>query len=156
MTNENTVTLFPCKDAATDGCPNDTSAPDTHCADCQLFHEEMAATKAFLADDSWKPVEDEKPLIGFETVEIPQIIDRKECDLVLTEEPAKPDLNAVCYTMNAAEVDAQAALFQIAEVLNKYQETLKQIDGVLASYTVSDDEVNAAIAGIFYEIAEAN
>lgn len=71
-------------------------------------------------------------------------------------ETTTADLDSVCYTMNAAEVDAQAALFQIAEVLGKYQDTLKQIDSVLASYTVTDEEVNAAIAGIFYEIAEAN
>jgi len=156
MTNENTVTLFPCKDAASDGCPNDTTQPDTHCADCHLFHEEMAAAQSLLADDSWKSPADSiaavdaalAPLVaGFETVEVAPAV---------APEPAKPDLDSVCYTMNAAEVDAQAALFEIAAVLAKYQDTLKQIDGVLASYTVSDEEVNAAMADIFYEIAEAN
>lgn len=62
-------------------------------------------------------------LPGFQIVEIPV-------------EPVKPDLDAVCYTMNAAEVDAQAALYEIAAVLAKYQDTLKQIDGVLAAYEV--------------------
>ena len=52
-------------------------------------------------------------------------------------ETTTADLDSVCYTMNAAEVDCQAALFQIAAVLNKYQETLKQIDTVLASYEVN-------------------
>lgn len=150
MTNENTVTLFPCRDAASDGCPNTTVAPDTHCADCHLFHEEMAATRALLDDESWKSPADSiaavdaalAPLAGFEVVEVnvlpdpPAEIIVKESDLVLTEEADKPDLDAVCYTMNAAEVDAQAALFEIVAVLGKYQETLKQIDTVLASYEV--------------------
>ena len=128
MTNENTVTLFPCKDAAVDGCPNDTSAPDTHCADCQLFHEEMAKGESLLMDESWKPVDDERPLIGFETVELEK----------LPEPPVEiivPNLDNH-YVMNAAEVDAQAALYEIAAVLAKYQDTLKQIDTALASYEV--------------------
>lgn len=62
-------------------------------------------------------------LPGFQIVEIPV-------------EPVKPDLDAVCYTMNAAEVDCQAALYEIVAVLGKYQETLKQIDTVLATYEV--------------------
>ena len=155
MTNTNntdTVTLFPCKDAATDGCPNDTTQPDTYCADCFLFHEEMAATRALLDDDSWKSPADSiaavdaalAPLVaGFEVVEFKGDVDNlpvivhaeQESDLVIVED-SKPNLDAVCYTMNAAEVDCQAALFEIAAVLNKYQETLKQIDGVLASYEV--------------------
>lgn len=150
MTNENTVTSFPCRDSQTDGCPNTTVAPDTHCADCHLFHEEMAAAKALLADDSWKPAVDSisvvdaalAPLVGFEVVEVnvlpapPAEIIVQECDLVLTEEADKPDLDSVCYTMNAAEVDAQAALYEIAAVLAKYQDTLKQIDTALAAYEV--------------------
>jgi len=148
MTNENIVTLFPCKDAAVDGCPNDTSAPDTHCADCHLFHEEMAATKALLADDSWKPVDTlpappSEIVLGFEAVEFKGDVDNlpvivhavQESDLIIAEEQ-KPDLDSVCYTMNAAEVDAQAALYEIAAVLAKSQDTLKQIDTVLASYEV--------------------
>lgn len=133
MTNENTVTLFPCRDSASDGCPNTTVAPDTYCADCHLFYEEMASHRALLDDESWKTPADSiaavdaaiAPLVaGFETVEVAPV------------EPAKPDLDAVCYTMNAAEVDAQAALFEIVAVLGKYQDTLKQIDTVLASYEV--------------------
>lgn len=134
--NTNPVTLFPCKDAAVDGCPNDTTQPDTHCADCHLFHEEMAATRSLLDDESWKSPADSiaavdaalAPIVaGFETVEVAPAV---------APEPAKPDLDSVCYTMNAAEVDAQAALFEIAAVLAKYQDTLKQIDTVLASYEV--------------------
>lgn len=152
MTNENTVTLFPCRDSQTDGCPNTTVAPDAHCADCHLFHEEMAATRALLDDESWKSPADSiaavdaalAPLVaGFEVVEfkgdvdnLPAIVHAEQpADLVIAEEQ-KPDLHSVCYTMNAAEVDAQAALYEIAAVLAKYQDTLKQIDGVLAAYEV--------------------
>ena len=151
MTNENTVTLFPCRDAATDGCPNDTSAPDTHCADCHLFHEEMATAQSLLADESWRSPADSiaavddalKPLIGFEVVEfkgdvdnLPVIIHAEQpADLIIAEETPKFDLNNH-YTMNAAEVDCQAALYEIVAVLGKYQDTLKQIDTVLASYEV--------------------
>jgi hypothetical protein len=46
-------------------------------------------------------------------------------------------LEGICYTMNAAEVDCQAALHEIVAVLGKYQNTLKQIDTVLASYGVN-------------------
>lgn len=135
MTNENTVTLFPCRDAASDGCPNTTVAPDTHCADCHLFYEEIESAKALLADESWKSPADSiaavdaalAPLAGFEVVEVAPVVQTEQ---------EKPDLDSVCYTMNAAEVDAQAALYEIAAVLNKYQETLKQIDTVLASYEV--------------------
>lgn len=128
MNDTNTVTLFPCKDAASDGCPNDTTQPDTHCADCHLFYEELESAKALLADDSWKsPVESSEIVAGFEVVEVVPAV---------APEPAKPDLDSVCYTMNAAEVDAQAALYEIAAVLAKYQDTLKQIDGVLAAYEV--------------------
>lgn len=135
MTNENTVTLFPCRDAASDGCPNTTVAPDTHCADCHLFYEEIESAKALLADESWKSPADSiaavdaalAPLAGFEVVEVAPVVQTEQ---------EKPDLDSVCYTMNAAEVDAQAALYEIAAVLNKYQDTLKQIDTVLASYEV--------------------
>lgn len=153
MTNENTVTLFPCRDAATDGCPNDTSAPDTYCADCHLFHEEMAAAQSLLADESWKSPADSiaavdaalAPLVaGFEVVEfngdvdnLPVIVHAEQpADLIIAEEADKPDLDAVCYTMNAAEVDCQAALYEIVAVLGKYQDTLKQIDAVLSTYEV--------------------
>lgn len=151
MTNENTVTLFPCRDSQTDGCPNTTVAPDTHCADCHLFHEEMAATRALLDDESWKSPADSiaavdaalAPLAGFEIVEFKGDVDNlpvivhaaQESDLIIEEESPKFDLNNH-YTMNAAEVDCQAALFEIVAVLGKYQETLKQIDTVLATYEV--------------------
>ena len=62
-------------------------------------------------------------LPGFEVVQVPA-------------EPVKPDLDAVCYTMNAAEVDCQAALFEIVAVLAKYQDMLKQLDTALAPYEV--------------------
>lgn len=135
MNDTNTVTLFPCKDAATDGCPNTTVAPDTHCADCHLFYEEIESAKALLADDSWKSPADSiaavdaalAPLAGFEVVEVAPVVQTEQ---------DKPDLHSVCYTMNAAEVDAQAALFEIVAVLGKYKDTLKQIDTVLASYEV--------------------
>ena len=129
MNNENTVTLFPCQDAAVDGCPNDTSAPDTHCADCHLFHEEMAKGESLLMDESWKPVDDERPLIGFETVELEKLPD-PPAEIIV------PNVDNH-YVMNAAEVDAQAALYEIAAVLAKYQNTLKQIDTALASYGVN-------------------
>ena len=151
MNNENTMTSFPCRDSQTDGCPNTVTVADSHCADCAEFHASMAEAKTLLADDSWKSPADSiaavdaalAPLVaGFEVVEVnvlpnpPAEIIVNECDLVLTEEADKPDLDSVCYTMNAAEVDAQAALFEIVAVLGKYQETLKQIDTVLASYEV--------------------
>jgi len=134
MTNENTVTLFPCKDAVSDGCPNTTVAPDTYCCDCHLFYEEIAESQKLLNDESWKSPADSIAAVDaarsvlphFEIVDIPEPL----------PEPVKPDLDGVCYTMNAAEVDCQAALFEIAAVLAKYQDTLKQIDTVLASYEV--------------------
>jgi len=120
MTNESTVTLFACKDAAVDGCPNMTDVADTHCADCAAFHADMAETQKLLNDESWKPV-DELPappseiVLGFEVVEV-------------TPVEQKPDLDAVCYTMNAAEVDCQQALFQIADIMRNLSKSLNDLD----------------------------
>jgi hypothetical protein len=46
-------------------------------------------------------------------------------------EPVKPDLDSVCYTMNAAEVDCQAALFQIADILRNLSKSLNDVDNAL-------------------------
>lgn len=125
MTNENTVTLFACKDASVDGCPNTTDIADTHCADCAAFHADMAETHALLNDDSWKPVADSIAVIdaalapivaGFEVVDITPV------------EPVKPDLDSVCYTLNAAEVDCQQALFQIVDIMRNLSKSLNDLD----------------------------
>lgn len=139
MTNENT---FPCRDAATDGCPNTTVAPDTHCADCHLFYEELESAKALLADDSWKSPADSIATVdaalsllpGFEVVpfkgdvdNLPVIVHAEQSDLIIVED-AKPDLDSVCYTMNAQEVDAQNALREIVAILTNLQTSLKACD----------------------------
>jgi hypothetical protein len=55
---------------------------------------------------------------GFQIVEIPV-------------EPAKPDLDSVCYTMNAAEIDCQQALFQIVDILRNLNNSLNAVDNAL-------------------------
>lgn len=60
-------------------------------------------------------------LPGFQIVEIPV-------------EPVKPDLDAVCYTMNAAEVDCQAALYEIVAVLKNYKANLDTFANALNMY----------------------
>ena len=52
---------------------------------------------------------------GFEIVEIPV-------------EPVKPDLDSVCYVMNAAEVDCQQALFQIVDIMRNLSKSLNDLD----------------------------
>ena len=52
---------------------------------------------------------------GFEIVEIPV-------------EPVKPDLDSVCYVMNAAEIDCQQALFQIADIMRSLSKSLNDLD----------------------------
>ena len=139
MTNESTVTLFACKDAAVDGCPNMTDVADTHCADCAAFHADMAETQKLLNDESWKPV-DELPappseiVLGFEVVEfkgdvdnLPVIIHAEQSDLQIVEDE-KPDLDSVCYTLNAAEVDCQQALFQIVDIMRNLSKSLNDLD----------------------------
>jgi hypothetical protein len=54
---------------------------------------------------------------GFEIVQIPVEV-----------EPVKPDLDAVCYTMNAAEVDCQQALFQIVDIVRNLSKSLNDLD----------------------------
>jgi hypothetical protein len=130
MTNENTVTLFACKDAAVDGCPNVTDVADTHCADCAEFHASMAETRALLNDDSWKPNDSIAavdaalaPLVtGFEVVEVAPVVESPE---------DKPDLDSVCYTMNAAEIDCQQALFQIADIMRNLSKSLNDLDNAI-------------------------
>lgn len=135
MTNENSI-LFPCIDNQNDGCRNMVSTLGAHCPDCAEFHASMAEAKTLLADESWKSPADSisvvdaalAPIVaGFEVVEVAPVV---------KTEQDKPDLDSVCYTMNAAEVDAQAALYEIAAVLAKYQDMLKQIDAALAPYEV--------------------
>ncbi len=126
MTNENTVTSFACKDSVADGCPNVTAVADTHCADCAAFYAEIADAQALLNDDSWKPndsiaVVDAAlaPLVvGFEVVQVAPV----------EVEPAKPDLDSVCYTMNAREIDAQEALRQAVDILRNLQKSLNDLD----------------------------
>ena len=159
MTNENTVTSFPCKDSAADGCPNTVAAADTHCADCAEFHASMAETKAMLNDDSWKPVADTiaavdaalAPLVaGFEIVTLPDgavdnlpvIVHAEQSDLVIVEDD-KPDLDSVCYTMNAAEVDCQAALFQIVDILRNLNKSLNDVDNALEIIESNCDRTEA-------------
>lgn len=55
---------------------------------------------------------------GFQIVEIPV-------------EPVKPDLDSVCYTMNAAEIDCQQALFQIVDILRNLNNSLNAVDNAL-------------------------
>jgi hypothetical protein len=57
---------------------------------------------------------------GFQIVQIPVEV-----------EPAKPDLDSVCYTMNAAEVDCQQALFQIADIMRNLSKSLNAVDNAL-------------------------
>jgi hypothetical protein len=54
---------------------------------------------------------------GFQIVQIPVEV-----------EPVKPDLDSVCYTMNAAEVDCQQALFQIVDILRNLNKSLNDLD----------------------------
>ena len=127
MTNENTLTSFPCKDAAVDGCPNVTAVADTHCADCAEFHTSMAETRALLNDDSWKPNDSIAavdaalaPLVaGFEVVEVAPVVEVPE---------EKVDLDTVCYVMNAAEVDAQDALRQIVAIMRDLRKSVDDLD----------------------------
>lgn len=44
------------------------------------------------------------------------------------------DLDSVCYTMNAAEVDCQAALYEIVAVLKNYKANLDTIANALNMY----------------------
>lgn len=142
MTNENTMTSFPCRDSQTDGCPNTVTVADTHCPDCADFHASMAESKALLADDSWKsPAESIASvdaalslLPGFEVVpfkgdidNLPVIVHAEQSDLIIVED-AKPDLDSVCYTMNAQEVDAQNALREIVAILSNLQKSLNACD----------------------------
>ncbi len=54
---------------------------------------------------------------GFQIVQIPVEV-----------EPVKPDLDSVCYTMNAAEIDCQAALFRIVDILRNLNKSLNDLD----------------------------
>lgn len=141
MTNENSI-LFPCIDNQNDGCPNMVAVLGSHCPDCAEFHANMAESKALLADDSWKsPAESIASvdaalslLPGFEVVpfkgdidNLPVIIHAEQSDLIIVED-AKPDLDSVCYTMNAQEVDAQNALREIVAILSNLQKSLNACD----------------------------
>jgi hypothetical protein len=80
------------------------------------MNETTTATESIAAVDAALA-----PLAGFEVVEVPV-------------EPVKPDLDSVCYTMNAAEVDAQAALYEIVAVLKNYKANLDTFANALNMY----------------------
>lgn len=44
---------------------------------------------------------------------------------------AKPDLDTVCYVMNAQEVDAQNALREIVAIMNNLKQTVNNLDNAL-------------------------
>jgi hypothetical protein len=73
------------------------------------MNETTTATESIAAVDTALP--------GFEVVQIPVEV-----------EPEKPDLDSVCYVMNAAEVDCQQALFQIADIMRNLSKSLNDLD----------------------------
>jgi hypothetical protein len=76
------------------------------------MNETTTATESIAAVDTVLP--------GFEVVQIPVEV-----------EPVKPDLDAVCYTMNAAEVDCQQALFQIVDIMRNLSKSLNDLDNAI-------------------------
>lgn len=77
------------------------------------MNETTTATESIAAVDAALSV-----LPGFQIVEIPV-------------EPVKPDLDSVCYTMNAAEIDCQQALFQIADIMRNLSKSLNDLDNAI-------------------------
>ena len=79
------------------------------------MNETTTATESIAAVDAALSV-----LPGFEVVQIPVEV-----------EPVKPDLDSVCYVMNAAEVDCQQALFQIADIFKNLSKSLNDLDNAM-------------------------